>query len=106
MLEVTHNAEKEILKHFDGKEITPVRVFLNQAGCGGPALALGMDNPNEQDNTYKVGDLTFLVEKDFMEKIKPVKIDFSNAGFNISAGMDFGPSGCAGCASAEGTCGS
>jgi Fe-S cluster assembly iron-binding protein IscA len=106
MLEVTPIAEKEILKYFKGKEITPIRIFLNQAGCGGPALSLGMDEPKDQDNTYKVRDLTFIVEKDFMEKIKPIKIDFLNADFNISAGIDFGSSGCAGCASAEGACGS
>ncbi len=32
MLEVTHSAEKELLEYFKGKEITPIRIFLNESG--------------------------------------------------------------------------
>ncbi len=32
MLEVTPNAEKELLEYFKGKKITPLRVFLNESG--------------------------------------------------------------------------
>ncbi|MBW1615780.1 MAG: hypothetical protein JRJ49_04425 [Deltaproteobacteria bacterium] len=66
---------------------------------------MALDKPKDQDSTYKVGDLTFLAEKDFIEKIKPIKIDFSNMGFNINAGIDFGASGCGTCGDSDGTCG-
>ncbi len=32
MLEVTASAEKELLEYFKGKEITPIRIFLNESG--------------------------------------------------------------------------
>ena len=68
-------------------------------------MAMALDKPDENDNTYKVGDLTFLADKNLMEKVKPVKIDFAHMGFNITAGIDFGGSGCAGSCSSSGTCG-
>ncbi|MBW1650462.1 MAG: hypothetical protein JRJ44_07275 [Deltaproteobacteria bacterium] len=64
---------------------------------------MALDKPNEQDNTYKVGNLTFVTEKNLMEKVKPIKIDFLNMGFNITAGIDFGASGCGGCGSSSET---
>jgi len=30
------------------------------------------------------------VDKDFMEKVKPVKIDFLEIGFKVTAGIEFG----------------
>jgi hypothetical protein len=39
------------------------------------------------------------VEKDFLEKTKPITIDFTPMGFSISSNLDLGPKGegCGGC---------
>ncbi len=67
---------------------------------------MALDKPKDQDDTHKVGDLTFLTEKGFMEKMKPIKVDFSTMGFSINAGIDFGSAAeCGTCSSSSGTCG-
>jgi len=35
-----------------------------------------------------------VVEKDFLEKAKPIKVDFSPMGFQVSSNMDLGGGGC------------
>ncbi len=32
MLEVTPNAKEQILAYFQGKEISPIRIFINSGG--------------------------------------------------------------------------
>ena len=32
MVEVTEEATKQIQEHFNGKEVTPIRIFLNAGG--------------------------------------------------------------------------
>jgi Fe-S cluster assembly iron-binding protein IscA len=47
-----------------------------------------LDEPHEDDATFQVKGLTFLVNKHLFEQVKPVKIDFietlSGEGFMIS----------------------
>ena len=106
MVEVTESATKQIAEYFNGKEVSPIRVFLNEGGWGGPSLAMALDEPKDSDEVYEIEGFKYVVDKDFMEKAKPVKIDFTTYGFKLSSNIDFGPvsSGCAGC-STDGSCG-
>ena len=62
---------------------------------------MALDEPRDTDNVYEVNGFKFIIDKDFYEKAKPVKVDFLGYGFRISSGIDFGP-GCSGC---ESSCG-
>jgi len=52
---------------------------------------LALDESRDGDETFNDRDLTFVVEKDFYEKIKPIKVDYvespMGAGFNITSNM-------------------
>jgi hypothetical protein len=66
-----------------------------------------MDKERPNDETYNIDRFTFLVDKDFMAKVKPIKIDFNNVGFSISANIDlsqYSGGGCSGCGSTSSCC--
>ena len=64
---------------------------------------MALDEPKETDNIYDVGGFKYIVDKEFMHKAAPIKVDFSEMGFKLDCGIDFG-SGCSGCGT-TGTCG-
>ena len=64
-------------------------------------MAMALDEPKETDNVYDVNGFQFIIDKNFYEKAKPVKVDFLGYGFRISSGIDFGAS----CSSCGGSCG-
>jgi hypothetical protein len=45
------------------------------------------------------------MDKEFIEKAKPVKVDFLGYGFSISSSIEFGPSACSSCGTASNSCG-
>ena len=105
MIDVTDSAKEQIDGYFQGKEPTPVRIFLNSGGWGGPSLAMALDEPKDTDDTFNIKGLTFVVDKTFMEKAETIKIDFTGMGFQLDSNVDLGQpgqSGCSGCGS--GTC--
>ena len=66
-----------------------------------------MDQERPNDESYNIGDFTFLVDRDFMEKVKPIKVDFKDVGFSITANIDLGQAGdggCTGCGSTSSCC--
>jgi len=66
-----------------------------------------MDQERPTDKTYTVGEFTFLVDSDFMEKVKPIKVDFKNVGFSIEANIDLSSAeggGCSGCGTTSSCC--
>ncbi len=63
---------------------------------------MALDEPKDTDNKYTVDNFQYVVNKDFMEKVKPIKIDFTTFGFKVSSGVDFS-SACSTC-STTGSC--
>ena len=102
MVEVTEAASQQIAEYFKGKEISPIRIFLNDGGWGGPSLAMALDEPKETDDVYDVNGFQFIMDKDFGERAKPVKVDFLGYGFRIESSIEFNQgSACSGCGSAS-----
>ncbi|HDI61282.1 MAG TPA: hypothetical protein ENF48_13185 [Desulfobacteraceae bacterium] len=65
---------------------------------------MALDEPRDTDETFAVNGFTFLVNKDFLEKVKPIKVDFTGYGFKVDCAIQFDAAGgCSGCGSA-GTC--
>jgi iron-sulfur cluster assembly protein len=67
---------------------------------------MALDEPRDTDESFKVNGFTFLVNKDFLAKVQPIKVDFTGFGFKLDCGVQFssGGGGCSGCGS-SGTCG-
>ncbi len=102
MLEVTDTAQKQIADYFKEKEVEPVRILLQQGGCGGPSLVMGLDEPKDTDNVYEIGRVQYLVDKDLMRKARFIKVDFNEVGFKLTSRTALG-GGCSGCGS-SGSC--
>ena len=59
---------------------------------------MALDEPKATDDVFDIDGVQYIVDKDFMEKATPIKVDFSEMGFKLDCGIDFGSaSGCSGC---------
>ena len=103
MIEVTASATQQIAEYFKGKEIAPIRIFLNEGCCGGPSLAMAIDERKSTDAAFEIDGFTYIVNQDFMEKVKPIKVDFLANGFAVDCAVAFS-SGCSSCGSAGSCC--
>ena len=104
MLNVTEMAQQQIAEFFkDKEEVKPIRLFLNQSGWGGPSLALVLDEPNDMDEVYEFSGFKFIANKDLLNQVQPVTVDFKGVGFQIDANLQMG-GGCTSCGTA-GSCG-
>ncbi|MBW1759820.1 MAG: IscA/HesB family protein [Deltaproteobacteria bacterium] len=103
MLEVTDMAQKKIADYFKDKELEPVRILLQDGGCGGPSLNMGLDEAKDTDNVYDLGGIQYLVDKNLMGKAKFIKVDFGEMGFKLTSRTPLGGGGCSGCGS-SGSC--
>ncbi len=101
MLTVTNKASEVILDLLkDKKAGASIRVFLN-AGCSGPSLGMALDDANaEADQVISAGGATFVIEKDLLNQVKPINIDFittsQGAGFKLTSSLPQPQSGCCG----------
>lgn len=101
MLNVTQNAQTQVADFFAGKEIKPIRVFLNQGGCGGPQIAMAIDDQKTTDTVFTFAGIDYLVDTEFLKEAQPIVIDFQSSGFNISSSLKL--EGCTSCGT-EGSC--
>ena len=67
---------------------------------------MALDEPKETDRVFDIEGFQYIVDQQFIEKVKPIKVDFVEIGFRLSCAVDFsaGSSACSGCGS-SGTCG-
>ena len=63
---------------------------------------MALDELKDTDDIYTVESFQYIVNKDFMEKVKPIKVDFTAFGFKVSSGVD-SSAGCSSC-STTGSC--
>ena len=57
---------------------------------------MALDEPQANDEVDDIGSFKYVVDKELLEKAKPIKIDFMGNGFSITSSMVF-ESGCGGC---------
>lgn len=103
MFEVTETAQQKLSEFFQDKKVRPIRLYLNNMSCGGPLLALGLDEPDEDDEIFEINGFQFVANKELLAAAQPVTVDFKNVGFEITSSIKPPPSSCAGCGS-SGTC--
>lgn len=102
MFTVTESAQKQIALYFEDNEIKPIRVFLSN-GCGGPQIAMALDQQNPNDSAFEFDGVQFLVNKDLLAQAQPIEIDFTGHGFKITSSLELGQ-GCTGCGSSGQCC--
>jgi iron-sulfur cluster assembly protein len=64
---------------------------------------MALDESKDTDHVFEIDGFKYIMDKAFMEKAKPIKIDFSGMGFKLDSGIDFG-SGCSSCGSKTSSC--
>jgi iron-sulfur cluster assembly protein len=60
---------------------------------------MALDEPRETDEAFEIDKFKFVVDKNFLEKAQPIKVDYLVSGFKLDCGIDFGASACSGCGS-------
>jgi iron-sulfur cluster assembly accessory protein len=103
MLTVTAKANEKITDFLKAqKEPSYIRLFLSEGGCSGPSLGMGLDEPEKNDEIIKDNGVTYLIDKELLEKASPISIDFieseRGSGFSISSSLPKGE-GCRSCSS-------
>jgi Fe-S cluster assembly iron-binding protein IscA len=63
---------------------------------------MALDEPKENDEVFEVDGFQYLVNKDFLQRAQPIKIDFLVHGFKLDCGLEFS-AGCSSCGT--GSCG-
>lgn len=69
---------------------------------------MALDEPTEQDQEFDVDGYKYVVNKDFLTRVQPIKVDFHMYGFKLDCGVEFGAGagGCSGCGtSGSSSCG-
>lgn len=99
MFEVTDKASEMIRELLAGREepVSAIRIIVSEGGWSGATVGMALDEPEENDEKFEKDGLSFVINKQLLEDIKPVKVDFletdNGSGFYISSGL----SGCGTC---------
>ncbi|WP_432737135.1 iron-sulfur cluster biosynthesis family protein [Maridesulfovibrio sp. FT414] len=103
MLTLTDKAKEVLDQHFEAKEKEPIRIYIASA-CSGTRLALGIDAAKDGDETINLEGYDFVIDKELLEQAKPMEIDLTPMGIEISSSLVFEKSE-SGCGSCCGGCG-
>jgi len=65
---------------------------------------MALDELKEDDAVYDIDGFTYIVNKDFLNMAKYIKVDFLVHGFKLDCGLEFRPAaGCTSCGTSD-TC--
>ncbi len=57
-------------------------------------MGMALDEQRENDQVFDEAGITYVIDKNLFEQVKPIKVDFVNSplgsGFSISSSMSFG----------------
>lgn len=77
MFEVTEKASEMAKKFLEAREgPKSIRVYRDEGDWKGPHLVMAFDQPKESDQIFEDKGLTFIVDKELFNDIKPLKIDY------------------------------
>ena len=66
---------------------------------------MALDEPNDLDEEFDVDGFKYIVNKEFLERATPIKVDFHMYGFKLDCNIDFGSGGCTSCGTGKTSCG-
>lgn len=59
-------------------------------------MGMALDESRDNDEVFDDRGVTYVIDKDFLEQVKPIKVDYVNSpmgsGFSISSSMQMGGS--------------
>ena len=64
---------------------------------------MALDEPNNLDQEFEIDGFKYIVNKEFLERANPIKVDFHMYGFKLDCNIDFG-SGCTSCGTGKTSC--
>jgi len=64
---------------------------------------MALDEQKDTDDVYDIDGYQYIVDKEFLQRATPIKVDFREVGFSVTSSIQLGQ-GCSGC-STDGTCG-
>lgn len=102
MIDVSQPAQEMVKAYFEDKELKPVRIFLS-SGCGGPQLAMALDQITPEDAVFNHAGVDYIMEKQLLDDASPVTVDFQGTGFKINSSLELG-GGCSSCGSTGSCC--
>jgi iron-sulfur cluster assembly protein len=97
MIEITPRAMVLLKDYFRNKKNKPVRIYVKTGGCGIRTFGISIEKPQRNDVVTPVNGFTFIINKELLEKVKPVKIDADSISFRISGNGIEPNSGCGAC---------
>jgi len=59
---------------------------------------MALDELKDTDDVFNIDGFQFVVDRDFLGEAAPIKLDFSNFGFQFDCAIDF-QEGCTACSS-------
>lgn len=59
---------------------------------------MALDEPKENDEVKTVDGFTYVIDKEFLQRAQPVKVDFIDYGFRLTSSIKI-DAGCGGCGS-------
>ena len=83
MFELTDTAREELDAYFEGKDKSPIRVYLAPGGCSGPRPALSLDAPHSADKVFDENGSSFCLNDALFRAAKTFMIYFSHIGFSL-----------------------
>lgn len=98
MIEVTPRATQLVAEHFrDKKKKRPIRLFVKLGGCGIRSFGIALEKPTESDVVFAIDGFEYVIDKNLLEKVRPVKVDSDGFGFRISGSGVAPQHGCGNC---------
>lgn len=64
---------------------------------------MALDKSRDNDEKYEIDGFQYVVDKEFMEKAKPIKIDYSETGFKLDSSIEIKEE-CSGCGTTSDCC--
>lgn len=103
MINVSQSAQEQVKNYFGDNEVQPVRIFLTSGGCGGPGLAMALDEIKDSDAVFNHGGIEYIMDKTLLAQASPVTVDYSGMGFRLASSLELS-GGCSSCGSSGGCC--
>jgi iron-sulfur cluster assembly accessory protein len=80
MFKVSEEALEKIKQFLEGREgLQPIRILMTEGGWKGPYLVMALDEQKKDDEVFTERGVTFLIEKTLLERIKPIRIDYTHS---------------------------